>query len=103
MDWFYNSTLYKTKEEGKTKNKIGQLIDNYIKTYSFKADVQPAGANLVKKTFGEDVECNFVVYCDELLNTGDVIVYRDKTYKVMQILSWDYTIAAIKGVDLIVD
>lgn len=102
MDWFYNSILYKTQKI-KNKNNIGQLIEEYVKSYSFKADVQPAGANLVKKTFGEDVECNFVIYCDEMLNTGDVIVYGNKTYKVMQILSWDYTIAAIKGVDLIVN
>lgn len=99
MDWFYNSILYKTQKV-KNKNNIGQQIETYVKANSFKADVQPAGANLVKKTFGEDIECSFVIYCDELLKTGDVIVYKDKTYKVVKTLPWDYTIAAIKGVDL---
>lgn len=101
MNWFYNNKLYKT-QKGKAKNKTGQWTDTYMRSSNFKADVQSAGAALVKKTFGEDIVCSYLVYCDEALNTGEIIVYRDKTYKVIKALPWDYTIAAIQGVDLIV-
>lgn len=99
MNWFYNNIIYKS-EKTKVKNEIGQLIEVYVKTTSFKADVQPVETAIVKKTFGEEIACDYMVYCDEQLQTGDIIIYKDKTYEVKKIKEWDYTIAAIHGVDL---
>lgn len=99
MNWFYDSTLYKVQKT-KIKNEIGQQIENYVKTLSFKADVQPVEAAVVKKTFGEDIECDYIVYCDEKLQVNDIVIYGNKPYEVKQIKPWDYTIAAVHGVDL---
>lgn len=99
MDWFYNSVLFKT-QKSKDKNQIGQLIETYLKTTNFKADVQPVEAASVKKTFGEDVECDFMVYCDEPLEVSNIVIYKGKPYEVKKIKPWDYTIAAIHQVDL---
>lgn len=99
MNWFCNSTLYRVQKT-KVKNEIGQQIETYVKTSSFAADVQPVEAAVVKKTFGEDIECDYIVYCDEKLQANDIAVYNDKPYEVKKIKPWDYTIAAIHGVDI---
>ena len=101
MDWFYNNTINKINKT-KIKNSIGQWIDSYSLGDLIKCDVQPAGNEVARKTFGEDIECNYIVYCEETLKEGDYIYYKNRSYQIKKLIDWDYSIAAILGVDIVV-
>lgn len=100
MDFFYDFEIFKTTKT-KSKNSIGQIIESYSISTSFNCDIQPSSSDLVKKTFGEDIVCNYIVFADEELKEADIVVYNDKAFKVKKIIDWiDYKIYAIESVDV---
>lgn len=100
MDLFYDFTIYRTTKT-KVKNELGQLIDVYVRATSINCDVQPSDATLVKKSFGDDIICNFIVFCNEAIAEGDIVVYNNKPYLVKKGVDWiEYKIYAIQSTNV---
>lgn len=100
MDCFYNKTVYKITKN-KTKASTGDWVEVYAKSTSFNCDVQPSDATLVKKTFGDDIVCNYVVYANEIMQDGGYLLYNNKPYKVLKSVYWDdYACYAVQSSDI---
>ena len=100
MDWFYNKTISLTVETSE-KNAIGQCIKHYRKGEDIACDVQPIDEKGYKYTWGQDIKSNLQVYCDEILNVDDVVIYNNKVYKIEKKIPWDdYNIYAILEADI---
>ena len=100
MDYFYDKTIYKITKS-KTKALTGDWLESYVKSTGFNCDVQPSDATLVRKTFGEDIVCNYVVYSDEVIQDGSYLIYNNKSYKVIKGIYWDdYACHAIQSADI---
>lgn len=101
--YFYNKEVYSVKKI-ETENEIGQIIEKYVKDKLFMADVQPINAYAKANNWGNDVISQKEVYCDEILQVGDILLHKNKTYEIEKSIEWDdYNIYAIKGVDIVVD
>lgn len=100
FSYFYKEDLYLTTMST-TRNEIGQEIDGYVKNHiPIKCDVQPIDEKGIKYTWGEDIESNLQVFCDELLEVDNIIIWKGKVYQVEKIVDWtDYRIYAIKSSD----
>lgn len=98
--YFYNKDIYLATFTT-TRNEIGQEINAYTKSPTpIPCDIQPIDEKGIKYTWGEDIKATFQVFCDELLKVDDIIVYKDKVYKVERVIDWsDYKIYAIKSSD----
>lgn len=82
-------------------NDIGQTIKKYVKDKEFTCDIQPSTSELVRKTFGEDIESIYTMFCDEGLNLGTYILFNDKVYEINSKVDWvDYKIYSLKGCDV---
>lgn len=101
FSYFYNNEIY-LATKSTARNEIGQEIDGYVrKITAIKCDVQPIDEKGVKYTWGEDIESNLQVFCDELLEVDDIIIFNNKVYQVEKVIDWgDYKIYAIKSSDI---
>lgn len=97
---FYDYIIYKTIKTT-TKNEIRQDISTYVKGEAVECDIQPSSADLMRKTFGEDIIANYLVFADELLGVNEILVFDNKSYKIKKLIDWiDYRIYAIESVDI---
>lgn len=100
---FYEKEIYTVKKIVE-ENEIGQIIEKYVKDKSIMVDIQPINAYAKANTWGNDVISQKEVYCDEILQVGDILLYKNKTYEIEKRIEWDdYNIYAIKGVDIVVN
>lgn len=89
MNWFYNKLIsvyaYKSYED-----EYGFDRDGYIIKYEdIKADIQAITLEKVKELYGYDIQATYKMYCDEVLDESDIILYKGKTYKIEKIIEWD--------------
>lgn len=96
---FKDSTITTT-----TKTRIkdkGQVITSYYLDKTYDVDMQPIEESTKTKTWGNDIESTWQVFCDEDMNVGDIIIYNNKSYSIEKKIDWiSYKIYAIKEVDI---
>lgn len=96
---FKDFTIYTTTKEA-TKN-LGNILTTYLKKTAVQCDIQPVEESAKAKTWGNDIEATWQVFCDEDMNVGDVIIYNNKSYSIEKKIDWiSYKIYAIKKVDV---
>lgn len=98
---FYNFLvgIYKEAQE---INEIGQCLSKYEFDYSIKCDVQPVSEQLLYKTFGKNIDTNFIVYCDEDIEVGTVVKFNNNFYMINNKIDWiDYRIYSIVDYEVI--
>ena len=99
---FKDSTITTTTKTS-IKDK-GQVITSYTLDKTYDVDMQPIEESIKAKTWGNDIEATYQFYSDIELAVEDVIVFKNKPYKIEKIISWiSYNIYAIKEVDVIID
>jgi hypothetical protein len=97
---FYDYIIYKTIKTT-INNEIREEISTYVKGDFIECDIQPASSDLMRKTFGEDIVANYLIFTDELLGVNEILVFDDKSYKIKKLIDWiDYRIYAIESVDI---
>lgn len=77
---------------GKHKNEYNETVKGYTKSLEdISCDVQPYSAEKLEKDYGYKVECTKRIFCDiyDEIQESNIIVYRNKTYKVQKIIEWD--------------
>ncbi|MDC4240052.1 hypothetical protein NE398_07735 [Clostridium tertium] len=100
MIFFKNKIIYITKNT-KLKNKIGQIIEGYIKDRAIKCNIQPIDEKSFKYTWGEDVKSSYQLVTDEDIQVNKILVYNDKAYKIEKKIDWTtYKIYALLEVDV---
>ena len=96
---FKDFTVYTTTKTT-TKN-LGREITYYTISTPIQCDIQPIEESTKTKTWGNDIESMWQVFCDEDMNVGDIIIYNNKSYSIEKKIDWiSYKIYAIKGVDI---
>ena len=97
---FYDKLLSVYSETTK-KNEIGQTIKSYEFLYNINCDIQPSTVNIIRKTFGEDIESHFIVFCDEDIKLGTIVKFNNNTYRIDKKIDWiDYKIYSLIGCDI---
>ena len=97
---FYTSRIDIYKETF-NKNEIGQSIKSYEFLKNIKCDIQPSTVNIIKKTFGEDIESLFTVFSNEDMSVGTVVRFNNNTYRINKKIDWiDYKVYSIIGCDV---
>lgn len=97
---FYTSRIDIYKETF-NKNEIGQSIKSYEFLKNIKCDIQPSTVNIIKKTFGEDIESLFTVFSNEDMSVGTVVRFNNNTYRVNKKIDWiDYKVYSVIGCDV---
>lgn len=84
---FYNFTAYRVVSATQT-DEIGDDIKVNSKGESFKCDIQPVQAKDIEEVWGNDIDAQFNLYCDVDFETGDLISWNDKVYKVIDHKKW---------------
>lgn len=98
---FYNKIL-SVYSETEIKNEIGQIIKSYQFLNDINCDIQPSTVNIIQKTFGQDIESLFIVFCNEDLKLGTVVKFNNIVCKINNKIDWiDYKIYSIIGVDIL--
>lgn len=98
---FYDFIVNKVELDDSQINEIGQTIKQYITSEKFMCDIQPSTSEIAKKTFGEDIESIYTMFCDEDLKLGTYILFNEIVYKVNSKIDWiDYKIYSLKGCDV---
>lgn len=95
---FYDKLLYKT-EEVVRKNEIGQEVKELEVSSHFMGDIQPIArqGETVVSGIGEYIQSKYYLFTDETINVGDVLVYNNATYFVVDVIPcFDYTEAVIE-------
>lgn len=93
---FYDSMLEIYSLEEKT-NEIGEIIKNFTLGDRIKCDIQPSSANLVQKTFGEDIESAYTVWADEDIDIGAIAIFKGEIFEINAKVDWeDYKIYSLK-------
>lgn len=83
------------------ENEIGQDVKTYEIDKSINCDVQPSNQYILKKTFGDDIESLFIVFCDYDLEVGTVVKFNNNYYEINSKVDWiEYKIYSIKGSDV---
>lgn len=96
---FKDFTIYTTTKE--TTKTLGNVLTTYLKKSAVQCDIQPIEENTKTKTWGNDIESTWQVFCDEDMNVGDIIIYNNKSYSIEKKIDWiSYKIYAIKEVDI---
>ena len=99
---FCDSTITTTIKS--TIKDKGQLITSYFLDKTYNVDIQPIEESTKTKTWGSDIESTYQFYSGLDLTVEDVIVFKNKPYKIEKIIPWiSYNIYAIKEVDVIID
>ena len=84
-----------------TTNELGQSITTYKKSNEFMCDIQPSTSQIVKKTFGKDIESIYTMFADEDLEEGSYVLFNAKTYVINSKIDWiDYKIYSLTGCDI---
>ncbi|MDB8791950.1 hypothetical protein PN398_14605 [Romboutsia sp. 1001216sp1] len=97
---FYTSRIDIYKETF-NKNEIGQSIKSYEFLKNIKCDIQPSTVNIIRKTFGEDIESLFTVFSNEDMSVGTVVRFNNNTYRINKKIDWiDYKVYSIIGCDV---
>lgn len=97
---FYAYMLQVYDLEEKT-NDIGEIIKNFTYRDNVICDVQPSSANLLQKTFGEDIESTYTVWADDDIDLGDIVIFNGKVYEVNAKVDWiDYKIYSLKSCEV---
>ena len=97
---FYTSRIDIYKETF-NKNEIGQSIKSYEFLKNIKCDIQPSTVNIIRKTFGEDIESLFTVFSNEDMSVGTVVRFNNNTYRINKKIDWiDYKVYSIIGCDI---
>lgn len=53
------------------------------------ADVQPTNRELIFKTYGYYIDCQYVCYCDnDDININSIVMFDGAFYKIAKILKW---------------
>lgn len=100
MIFFKNKIIYLTVKT-KSKNKIGQVIEEIRRTRAIKCNIQPIEQKAIKYVFGEDIKSSLQMFSDEELQVNEIIVYDDKAYKIEKKIDWTtYKIYALLEVDV---
>lgn len=98
---FYNFLVEIYKEVQET-NEIGQCLSKYEFDYNIKCDVQPVSEQLLYKTFGKNIDTNFIIYCDENIEVGTVVKFDNNFYMINNKIDWiDYRIYSIVDYEVI--
>lgn len=83
------------------ENEIGQDIKTYTIDKSIKCDIQPSNEYILKKTFGNDIESLFIVFCDANIDVGTIVKFNDSCYEINRKVDWiEYKIYSLKGCDV---
>lgn len=89
----YNETII--------KNEIGHINKSYTFLKNINCDIQPSTVDIIRKTFGEDIESFFIVFSDENISPGTVVSFNNMTYKIDKKVDWiDYKIYSLVGCDV---
>lgn len=103
MVFFADDELYRVIQKD-IKNDFGQVVATYTKEkIPYMVNIQPIEENLVKYTFGEDIESTLQAYVEKEMNfnIGDVVVFENIAYEVEKKVAWkSYDIIALKRVDI---
>ena len=100
FSYFYNKEVYIITKT-KVKNDLGQIIENYNKSKSFKADIQPMTEKSMTRTWGRNLEATLEMYTDIALKVDDIVLYNNETYVIEARVNWDsYSIYALKDCDI---
>lgn len=100
FSYFYNKEVY-TITKTKVKNEIGQIVETYNKSKSFKADIQPLTEKSMTRIWGRNLESTLEMYTDIALKVDDVVLYNGETYIIEARVNWDsYSIYALKDCDI---
>lgn len=95
-DFVINTLTFTTNE-----NEIGQELKTYSIDKIINCDVQPSNEYIIKKTFGDDIESVFTVFCDDDLVTGTHVMFNNNIYEINGKVDWvDYKIYSLKGCDI---
>lgn len=82
-------------------NEIGEIIKNFTYRNRVLCDVQPSSANLVEKTFGEDIESTYTVWADDDIDLGAIVIFQGKVFEVNAKVDWiDYKIYSLKSCEV---
>ena len=97
---FYDSILeIYSLDEG--TNEIGEIIKSFTLGDRIKCDIQPSSDNLVKKTFGEDIESVYTVWADEDIDIGAIAIFNGKIFEINAKVDWDdYKIYSLKSCEV---
>lgn len=96
---FKDFTIYTTTKE--TAKTLGNVLTTYLKKAAVQCDIQPIEESTKTKTWGNDIESTWQVFCNEDMNVGDIIIYNNKSYSIEKKIDWiSYKIYAIKEVDI---
>lgn len=86
---FYDFIINEMIKEKAVVNEIGIEEVVYKEGKEIKCDIQPAIKTIVIKTFGENVESSYIMYCDEYLELGQYVKYQDRIYKINYMYDWN--------------
>lgn len=93
---FYDFKIQEMIQETSGINEIGLGNVTYSEGRKIECDIQPAIKTIVKKTFGENVESSFIMFCDELLELGQFVKYQERIYKINYMYDWiDYKVYSL--------
>ena len=102
IDWFYTEKINVYSYSDDLYDEWGCSCDGYtLKHENIFVDVQPIGAEKVTQSYGYNVEATYEVYLSQDIAESDIVVWKDKTYKVQKIVTWDdYNIALLLQEDV---
>ena len=93
---FHDKTIDIYKYEKVFDNDEGVTKKKYVKKFEgVKSNVQPITSQKAKEQYGYNLECTKRVFIDyenldeENIKESDIILYKNKTYNVQQIINWN--------------
>lgn len=97
IDWFCDKKI-DVYSYAEYEDEYGISRDGYVlKQEGISVDIQPIGAEKVKKDYGYDIEANYRMYSNEVLAESDVVLWKNKTYNIVKAIEWDdYSVYLLK-------
>ncbi|MGL5440798.1 MAG: hypothetical protein ACRDA4_10550 [Filifactoraceae bacterium] len=85
---FYDKVINRIK---KTPIKeLGRLVViNTKDTNNIYVDIQPITEQAKKYEFGQDIQGTKQMFSDEGFSVDDIILYKNKTYRIEKKIEWD--------------
>lgn len=98
MDWFYDKVIDIYEYNDDITDEYGVSCDGWaIKKTGVWCDIQPTGIEKIKATYGYDIEANYKVFMDELLQESDIVLWNGMTFEIKKIIPWDdYNVVLMK-------
>lgn len=79
-------------------NDLFQKVDTFIIDKAIDCDIQPSTFEIIKKTFGGDINSTFIMFCDDDINLNSIIEFNSQLYKINKKLDWiEYKIYSLVG------